>query len=113
MLLFYVFFYLVAFVLMAQGAQALGEQRNPLGVVPGEVVQKPEPARRWGRILVGLGLLDTLVGLLSHRYGWQGTFPLRCLLWTSLVVMGAYGLYILFFSRKVAYLGQPSAPSHH
>ncbi|HOD33407.1 MAG TPA: hypothetical protein PKO12_08010 [Holophaga sp.] len=112
MLLFYVFFYLVAFVLMAQGSQALGEVREPIGVVPGEVAQKPGPAQAWGGALVGLGVLDTLVGLLSHAYGWHGTFPLRCLFWTSLAAIGAYGLYILFFNRKVAYLGQPSVPSH-
>lgn len=112
MLLFYVFYYLVAVVVIFQGAQVLGEQRSPLGVVPEEVAQKPARARAWGLALVGLGALDILVGLLSHRFAWHGTFPLWCLLYTSLALVGAYGFYVIFLSRKVAYIGKPSAPSH-
>lgn len=112
MLLFYVFYYLVAAVVIFQGAQVLGEQREPLGVVPEEVGQKPRPARMWGRLLVGMGVLDLLVGILSHPFAWHGTFPLRYLLYTSLLLIGAYGFYVIFLNRKVAYMGKPSAPAH-
>lgn len=114
-LLSYVFFYVVAAVLIFQGTHAVGEQREPLGVVPSEVTQEPGKARLRGYILAAFGYLSVALGLLGHGYA-----PLRKLLPGLMVVnlglIGVYGLYVIFFSRKVIYQAAPSAchdhPSH-
>jgi len=111
-LLRYTFFYLVAAVLVFQGTHALGEQCEPMGVVPAEVTQGPAKARLWGGILVGYGYLSLLAALLSHACaGLQAVLP--GMMATGLGLMALYGLYVIFFNRKVAFLGLPSAPADH
>lgn len=111
-MLLYLFAYLTAAILVFQGTQVLGEQREPLGVVPGEVAQEPGRAGVWGGFLVTAGALSIAFALLSH-----GFFPLRPfvarVLGLDLLVMAAYGFYVIFLNRKVAYLGKPAADHGH
>jgi len=111
-LLHYVFFYLVAALLLFQGTHALGEQREPMGVVPAELVPaRREPARRFGWLLVLAGALAILVGLLSH--GWTALQPfLQPLVWRLLGLMGLYGIYVIFLAHKVDFAGRPSVGAH-
>ena len=111
-LLSYTFFYLVAAVLVFQGTHAFGEQSEPMGVVPAEVIQESGKARLRGGILAAFGYLSILVGLLSHAFE-----ALECLLPGMMALgfglMAAYGLYLIFFNRKVEYVGVSAAPAHH
>ncbi len=110
-LLSYTFFYLVAMVLVFQGTHAFGEPVEPMGVVPGEVAQEPGQASLWGGVLAAYGYLSLLVALLSHAYlGLQSLLP--TLMALGLGLMATYGLYVIFFSRKVEYLGVSSTPAH-
>jgi len=110
-LLNYTFFYLVAALLVFQGTHAFGEQSEPMGVVPQEVAQDSGKARLRGGILAGYGYLSLLVGLLSHAYlGLQVLLP--SMMATGLGLMAVYGLYVIFFNRKVEYLGVSAAPTH-
>lgn len=111
-MLVYLFFYLVSAVLVFQGSQALGEQKEPLGAVPEEVAQDATRGSLWGGFLITVGLLSILLGLLSHV-----VVSLQLMLGKFLAfeffVMGAYGFYIIFLSRKVTYLGKATADHGH
>lgn len=111
-LLNYTFFYLVAMVLVFQGTHAYGEQFEPLGVVPEEVTQDSGKARLRGGILAGYGYLSILVALLSHAYeGIQSL--LSGTMAVGLGLLAVYGLYVIFFNRKVEYLGVSATPADH
>ncbi len=111
-LLSYTFFYLVAAVLVFQGTHAFCEPSEPLGVVPAEVAQEPGKARLRGALLAAYGYLSLLAALLSHAYGGlQAVLP--GMMAVGLGLMAVYSLYVLFFNRKVQYLGAASAPSEH
>lgn len=111
-LLEYTFFYLVAAVLVFQGTHAFGEQSEPMGVVPEEVAQDAGKARLRGAILAAYGYLSLLAALLSHAWtGLQAALP--GMMAVGLGLMAAYGLYVIFFSRLVEYLGVPAAPAKH
>ena len=111
-MLFYVFYYLLSAVLMFQGTQAIGESREPMGVIPEQVRSGAEGRRTWGGVLAGVGAFLVVMGLISHAQA--GLFPvLRVLQVLGLAAMGGYGLWTIFAAKKVVYLGKPSAPSHH
>ena len=111
-LLSYTFFYLVAMVLVFQGTHAFGEPAEPMGVVPGEVAQEPGKATLWGGVLAIYGYLSLLVALLSHAYlGLQSLLPTMMALGFGL--MASYGLYVIFFNRKVEYMGVSATPAPH
>jgi hypothetical protein len=111
-LLSYTFFYLVSAVLVFQGTHAFGEQTGPMGVVPEEVAQESGKARLRGGILAAYGYLSLLVALLSHAYtGIQTILP--GLMAVGLGLMAVYGLYVIFFNRKVEYVGVSAEPAHH
>lgn len=111
-LLNYTFFYLVAAVLVFQGTHAYGEQFEAMGVVPAEVTQESGKARLRGGILAAYGYLSLGVGLLSHAYiDLQAV--LSGMMAVGLGLMAVYGLYVIFFNRKVEYVGVSAAPSHH
>jgi hypothetical protein len=114
-LLSYTFFYLVATLLVFQGTHAFGEPSDPMGVVPAEVTQEAGKARLRGGVLATYGYLSLLTALLSHAYpGLQA--PLPGMMAVGLGLMAAYGLYVIFFNRKVEYLGvssTPTNPHHH
>lgn len=113
-MLFYLFLYLLAAVLLFQGVQALGEQKTPMGVVPAEVKTNPGQATLWGGLLVGYGCLLAATGLVSHfNDGLEGALsPMRTL---GFLVLAGYGVWLVF-GRKVDYVPAPSAAtsdSHH
>ena len=111
-LLSYTFFYLVAVLLVCQGTHAFGEQSEPMGVVPEEVAQDPGRARLRGALLAAYGYLSILVALLSHAYSaLQSLLP--SMMAVGLGLMAAYGLYVIFFNRKVDYLGVSAPPAEH
>jgi len=111
-MLVYLFFYLVSAVLVFQGSQALGEQKEPLGVVPEEVAQDPTRGSLWGGFLITVGLVAVLFGLLSHSLVSLQLMLGRFLAFEFLV-MGAYGFYVIFLSRKVAFVGKAAADHGH
>ena len=111
-MLFYLFFYLLAAVLVFQGVHALGEQASPMGVVPAEVGIEPARASLWGGFLVALGCILLVSGLLSHFLAWfvSALSPLRTL---GFLALAGYGLWLIF-ARKINYTPAPgAAPSHH
>lgn len=101
-----IFHYLTASLLAFQGLQALGEQREPLGVVPEEVRQNGESMGRWGGFLLTFGLLSAAIGLLGSSFPWHASAQ-RILTSSGLAAMAIYGLWIVFLGRRVAYLGKP------
>lgn len=111
-MLAYLFFYLVASILMFQGTQVLGEQREPLGVVPPEVAQEPSRAGVWGGFLVTVGAISIVFGLFSHAHAGLH-YQLDRVMTVDLLVMASYGLYVIFFNRKVEYLGKAAADHGH
>jgi len=111
-LLSYCFFYLVSAVLVFQGTHAFGEPTEPMGVVPEEVVQEPGKARLRGGILAAYGYLSLLAALFSHAYAGLQSF-LPAMMAVGLGLMAVYGLYVIFFNRKVEYLGVSAEPAHH
>ncbi len=111
-MLFYVFYYALATVMVFQGVQQLGERKAPLGVVPQEVVQHDRFHSFWGWYLVSFGLAAMGVGFLSHAF--PGAAPLlKVFLWEGLGSLALFGLAVIFGGRKIVYLGKPSAPAHH
>jgi hypothetical protein len=111
-LLNYTFFYLVAAVIVFQGTHAFGEQSEPMGVVPAEVAQDSGKARLRGGILSAYGYLSLLAALLSHAYAsLQALLP--GMMAVGLGLMAVYGLYVVFFNRKVEYLGVSATPANH
>lgn len=113
-MLFYLFLYLLAAVLVFQGVQLLGELHAPMGVVPVEVQPDPLKAARVGGFLTAMGGVLGLVGLLSHSCPWfvGAVGPLRIL---GFLTLAGYGLWLVF-GRTVAYTPvrsqDPAPPSH-
>jgi hypothetical protein len=111
-LLSYTYFYVVAAVLIFQGNHAFAEPSEPLGVVPEEVAQEPGKARLRGGLLAAYGYLSLIAGLLSHAYpALEKILP--GMMAVGLGLVAVYGLYILFFNRKVEYIGKAAAPDAH
>jgi hypothetical protein len=110
-MLFYLFLYLLAAVLVFQGTQLLGEQRTPMGVVPAEVAPNRVQAGYWGGFLIAYGVLLGGVGLMSHCNAWYvgALAPLRTL---GGVVLACYGLWLVF-GRKVDYTPAPVQGGDH
>lgn len=110
--LFYVLYYVLASVLVFQGVQQLEEQREPMGVLPAEVVQKSGFHMFWGWTLTGLGAFAALLGLGSHAAPGAARL-LVPVAWIELLAMGVFGLSLVFLGRKVEYLGKASTPVGH
>ena len=111
-MLFYVFYYTLASVMVFQGVQLLGERKAPLGIVPEEVVQHDRFHSFWGWYLVSFGLLAMVVGLISHAVPGAGVL-LKVLLWEGLGSIALFGLAVVFGGRKIGYMGKPTPDSHH
>jgi hypothetical protein len=108
----YILFYVVAAILVFQGTHTFGEQSEPMGVVPAEVAQDPGKARLRGGLLAAYGYLSLATTLLSHAYPrLQAVLPGMVAVGVGL--MAVYGLYVIFFNRKVEYLGVAAAPDDH
>ena len=110
-MLFCVFYYLVAAILLFQGTQLLGERRHPMGVVPQELADAPRPALFWGLLLVIVGGAAVLLGLANQIFGLFDSF-LRIVLGLGLALMGLYGLKLIL-GPKIAYQAASSAEQDH
>lgn len=110
-MLFLVFYYLLAAVLIFQGAHFLGEQTQPLGTVPEEVGQAKPSSERWGGYLVAYGALMVVCGILSPTYDvlQPALAPLRTLGFLSLILFAAW---VVFKGRSIVYLGTPAEDDH-
>jgi hypothetical protein len=111
-MLTYIFLFMTASVLIFQGTQLLGELKNPLGVVPDEVMLPERAARRWGERLIGFGCLTLLLGFLSFCY----TSLCQYLLPTIIVdgcALVIFALYLIFAAPRVQYIGKPSGGDQH
>jgi hypothetical protein len=111
-MLTYVFLFLVASVMLFQGIQLLGEQTDPLGVVPEEVALPENAARRWGERLVGFGVLSTLLGLLSFSIPSLFQYLMPTIIVNGLA-LGVFALYLIFFAPKVEFIGKPTPGDDH
>lgn len=112
-MLSYLFLYVLAAVLIFQGAQLLGELSGPLGTVPAEVKPRSVPAARWGGLLLAYGAATALAALLSHAYPWlRGA--LDHLKAAGLALEALFGFWLVF-GRKVDYVPAPpsEAEAHH
>ena len=110
-MLFLVFYYLLAAILIFQGLHFYGEQTQPLGTVPEEVTQSRPVSERWGGYLMGYGALMVACGLASH---WYSFFPpalgaIRAMGVLSLILFGAW---VIFKGRTIEYLGAPAEDDH-
>jgi hypothetical protein len=111
-MLFLVFYYLLAAVMIFQGLHFYAEKSQPLGTVPEEVGQEPAVSERWGGYLVTYGALMAVCGFLSHRYVYFGT-ALKPLLSLGLLSMILFGAWVVFKGRTVEYLGTAAADEDH
>lgn len=112
MLLFYIFYYVLAAVLIFQGLHIASEVTDPLGTVPEEVGQEPAPSLGWGSFLVAYGTLSIAIALLSHAYEYFAS-ALRPLMGTGLVILGIFGAWVVFKGRTVKYLGKATVDPGH
>jgi amino acid transporter len=111
-MLFLVFYFILFFVLIFQGTHVAGEVKNPLGTVPEEVGQASLTSARWGLLLIGTGFLGLIIGLLGFH--WTGLVALRhAFMALGLVVLGLFGLWVIFFGRKAEFVGTPAATDGH
>jgi uncharacterized membrane protein HdeD (DUF308 family) len=111
-MLTYVFLFLAASALLFQGAQLIGEVRNPLGVVPAEVALPEKSQRRWGERLFTFGLLSILLAFLSFRYPSLAEYLVPTIIVDG-CALGVFALYLVFFAPSVDYMGKPSGGEHH
>lgn len=110
-MLFLVFYYLLAAILIFQGLHLFAEQGQPLGTVPEEVGQDKAASERWGGYLMAFGAMMVACGLLSHWVGFFGSAlpSIRALGVLSLVLFGAW---VVFRGRTVEFLGTPAEEDH-
>jgi len=104
-------YFLIACLVACIGAQALGEAREPMGVVPRQVLRPRGAHVLWGKVLVACGSVAVAIGLLGLAE--QDLEPVLvggqvvCLL-----LLAAYGLWVVVGSGKVVYEDAPSADPH-
>lgn len=110
-MLFLVFFYVLAAVLVFQGLHLLGERTQPLGTLPEEVGLAKIPSGVWGAYLTAYGASMVGCGLLSHAFAsvTPALVPLRALGALSLL---AFGAWVVFLGRRVEYLGSAADADH-
>lgn len=110
-MLFLVFYFILFAILIFQGTHVAGEVKNPLGTVPEEVGQTPLASARWGIVLIGLGLLGTLVGLAS--FSWAGLVALRHpLFYLGLATLVLFAFWVVFLGRRPEFMGKPTVDEH-
>ncbi len=106
-MMFLVFYFILSAVLFFQGLHLSGEVTQPLGTLPEEVGQAPEPSKKWGAFLMTYGTLATLVGLA----GFVSAFflPARpAVFGLGLVILAIYACWLIFAARTVEFIGKPS-----
>ena len=109
-MLFYMFIYVLAAVLIFQGVNLLG-QRAGSSPVPPEVKPAAGAATRWGTYLVGFGVVLALLAILSHA--WPGLVRALALLRNlGFASVAVYGLWLVF-GRKIDYSPAPPTRDAH
>jgi len=106
-MLTYVFLFLVASILVFQGAQLLGELSNPLGVVPDELALPEKSARIWGERLIGFGCLTFILGFLSFPYPSLVEYFVPTIVIDG-CALAVFTLYLVFAAPRVQYIGKPT-----
>jgi hypothetical protein len=111
-MLFLVFYFLLSAVLFFQGLHLSGEVSAPIGTLPEEVGQAPEPSRKWGAFLMTYGALAAIVGLASFQ--WAFFLPARTPIFQlGAVTLAVYACWLLFAARTVEFIGKPSDDHGH
>lgn len=111
-MLFLVFYFILFAILIFQGTHMAGEVKTPLGTVPEEVGQTPVASVRWGIVLIGLGLLGTLLGLAS--FSWTGLAALRHpLFYLGLATLAVFAFWVVFLGRRPEFMGKPTVMDGH
>lgn len=103
---------LLAAALLFQGLHLRAEPSDPLGVVPEEVKPTDRMARIWGAALAiygGFLLLFGTAALLDPDFR-PGVVPFRN---AGIGLSVLFGVWVVFFNRKVEYLGQPAEDAGH
>jgi hypothetical protein len=111
-MLFLIFYFLLFLVLIFQGTQVAGEVKTPLGTLPEEVGQNPVASARWGITLISVGIVGSALGLLGFRSSALASAR-HGLLAVGLVVLAAYGLWVIFLGRKPEFIGKPAVADDH
>lgn len=111
-MLFLVFYFLFCAVLVFQGLHLASEVRTPLGTLPPEVAQAPEPSKAWGGLLMAYGAFAALVGLAGFISA--SAAALRPVLFlVGAVFLGLFVLWVLFLGRQAEFMGRPAATDDH
>jgi len=110
-MLFFISLFLLAAILVFQGVHLLGEQSEPMGVVPVEVRPDAVNAARFGGFLVAVGVVLIAAGVLSFSYPWlvAALAPLRGLGCFTLLAFSVW----MVFGRKIDYTPAPVAQDAH
>lgn len=111
-MLFLVFYFILSAVLIFQGLHLSGEVAQPLGTLPEEVGQAPEPSKKWGAFLMTYGVLSAAVGLAGFQ--WAFFLPARTAVFgLGAVTLAIYTCWLLFAARTVEFIGKPSDDHGH
>jgi hypothetical protein len=111
-MLTYIFLFRGASVMLFQGIQLLGEQTDPLGVVPSEVALPEHAALRWGERLVGFGALSVLLGLLSFCIPTLFQYLVPAII-VDACALGIFTIYLVFMAPRVEFIGKPTPGDSH
>lgn len=109
---FLAFYFALFLVLIFQGSHLAGEVKNPLGTLPEEVGQNPVAATRWGIVLIGTGLVGSLLGLLGFRTPALASAR-PALFFAGVGMLTLYALWVLFLARKPEFMGKPTVTDGH
>ncbi len=111
-MLFLVFYFILSAILIFQGLHLSGEVAQPLGTLPEEVGQAPEPSKKWGAFLMTYGALSAAVGLAGFQ--WDFFLPARTAVFgLGAVTLAIYTCWLLFAARTVEFIGKPSDDHGH
>ncbi|MBI3131651.1 MAG: hypothetical protein HYZ13_10025 [Acidobacteria bacterium] len=111
-MVFLVFYFILSAVLLFQGLHLSGEVSQPLGTLPEEVGQAPEPSKKWGAFLMTYGALAALVGLAGFQ--WPFFLPARpAVFGLGALILAIYTCWLLFAARTVEFIGKPTDDHGH
>lgn len=111
-MLFLVFYFILCAVLVFQGLHLASEVKSPLGTLPAEVGQAPEPSRAWGGLLMAYGTLAAILGLAG--FASPSLAPARPVLFLiGCVFLALFGLWVIFLGRQAEFMGKPTVMDDH
>jgi hypothetical protein len=111
-MLFLVFYFILCAILIFQGLHLASEVKSPLGTLPEEVAQAPQPSRAWGGLLMAFGAFSTLVGL----YGFlspSAAAARHVLFLLGWIFLGLFSLWVIFLGRQPEFIGKPTVTDDH